>query len=58
MPTDLQGKVFIVSGANTGIGKVAAREMAGRGAHMFLACRSEARTAPAIEEIRRATGNE
>ena len=58
MSTDLQGKVFIVTGANTGIGRAAAQEMAGCGAHLFLACRSEARTAPVVEEIRRATGNE
>ena len=58
MSTDLQGKVFIVTGANTGIGRVTAQEMAARGGQVFLAGRSEARTAPVVAEIRRATGNE
>jgi retinol dehydrogenase-12 len=58
MSKDLRGKVYIVTGANTGIGRVTAEELARRGGHLFLASRSEARTAPVIEEIRRATGNE
>ena len=58
MSTDLKGKVFIVTGASTGIGRVVAQELAARGAHVILACRSEVRTAPVVEEIRRATGNE
>lgn len=55
--TDLSGKVFIVTGANTGIGKVAATDFARRGAHVFLACRSADKTQPVIDEIKRATGN-
>ena len=58
MSRDLLGKVYIVTGANTGIGRVTAEELARRGGHLFLAGRSEARTAPVVEEIRRATGNE
>jgi NAD(P)-dependent dehydrogenase (short-subunit alcohol dehydrogenase family) len=57
MSSDLGGKVYVVTGANTGIGRVTAHELAGRGAHVFLANRSEARTAPVIDGIRRATGN-
>ncbi len=33
---DLTGRVAIVTGANTGIGKVSAREMARRGAHVIV----------------------
>lgn len=51
-PPRLDGKVALVTGANTGIGLVTARELAARGAHVFLACRSEARTRPVLEEIR------
>lgn len=52
----LAGKVAIVTGANTGIGRVTARELALRGAHVFLACRSEEKTRPVLEEIRAASG--
>jgi NAD(P)-dependent dehydrogenase (short-subunit alcohol dehydrogenase family) len=53
MSTDLAGKTFIVTGANTGIGKVTARELARAGAHVLLACRSQPKTAAVIDEIRR-----
>jgi retinol dehydrogenase-12 len=55
--TDLKGKTFIITGANTGIGKITAKELARGGAHVILACRSKAKTEPVIEEIKRDTGN-
>ena len=58
MTGDLKHRVFIVTGANTGIGKATARELARRGAHLFLACRSEEKTLPVIHELRLATGND
>jgi len=57
MTTDLANKVFIVTGANTGIGKVTAKELARRGAHVILACRSPDKTQPVLDEIKRDTGN-
>lgn len=54
---DLANKRFIVTGANTGIGKITAKELARAGAHVVLACRSKAKTEPVIEEIKRETGN-
>jgi len=54
---DLEGKTFVVTGANTGIGKETARELARRGARVVLACRSEEKTLPVIDEIRAETGN-
>lgn len=53
---DLAGKVCLITGANTGIGRVTAEVMARRGAKVLLACRSEERTAPAIEAIRAQSG--
>ena len=43
MNSDLNGKVVLVTGANTGIGRVTATQLALRGAHVFLACRSAER---------------
>jgi dehydrogenase/reductase SDR family protein 13 len=57
MPTDLQGQVFLVTGANVGIGRVTAEELARRGGRVILGGRSEARTAPVVEAIRKGTGN-
>jgi retinol dehydrogenase 12 len=53
---DLAGKNIIVTGANTGIGRVTAIELAKRKAHVFLACRSEERTMPVLAEISAAGG--
>jgi len=56
--SELQGKVFIVTGATSGIGKVTALDLARRGAHVVLACRSADKTAAVIDEIKRETGNQ
>lgn len=57
MAQDLAGKNFIVTGANTGIGKITATELARRGAHVIMANRSRAKSQPVIDEITKATGN-
>jgi retinol dehydrogenase-12 len=55
--SDLKGRTFLVSGANTGIGKETVRVLAGRGARVVLAGRSEEKTRAAIKEIADETGN-
>ncbi|WP_155058380.1 oxidoreductase [Streptomyces blattellae] len=40
---DQTGRIAVVTGANSGIGYVTARELARKGARVVLACRSEAR---------------
>jgi NAD(P)-dependent dehydrogenase (short-subunit alcohol dehydrogenase family) len=55
--SDLRGKSFLVTGANTGIGRATAHDLAQRGGRVVLACRSEARTVPVIEDIVKTTGN-
>jgi retinol dehydrogenase-12 len=54
---DLDGRTFLITGANTGIGKETARALAGRGARLYLACRSAESGRRAIEEIVAQTGN-
>jgi retinol dehydrogenase-12 len=55
---DLDGRTFLITGANTGIGKETARALAHRGGRVLLACRSAENGRRAIDEIAGATGNE
>ena len=48
----LIGRVALITGANTGIGLVTARELQQRGAHVFIACRSAKRAKAALDTIR------
>lgn len=48
---DLAGKVIIVTGANSGIGFIAAKEFARQGAQTIMACRSIEKAGAARDEI-------
>ena len=54
----LIGKTAIVTGSNSGIGKVTALDLAARGARVIVACRSEERGRAAVAEIVEKTKNE
>ena len=49
------GKVCLLTGASAGLGKIAAYQLAREGFHLFLACRSEAKTLPVRPGWTRAT---
>ncbi|WP_119583109.1 oxidoreductase [Streptomyces europaeiscabiei] len=46
------GRLAVVTGANSGIGYVTARELARRGAHVVLACRNRERGQDAVARLR------
>ncbi len=45
-------RVALITGANTGIGRVTARELARQGVHVFVACRSRERTQGLLDEVK------
>ncbi|CAG0885189.1 unnamed protein product [Darwinula stevensoni] len=56
-PNRISGKCVIITGANSGIGKATARELADRGARVILACRDHDRAQEAVVHIRKSTSN-
>ncbi len=53
----MNGKVCLVTGANTGIGYATAVGLAERGATVVMLCRDAARGATAVRDAQQATGN-
>jgi len=58
LDVDLTGRVCVVTGANSGIGRAAATALAARGAEVWLLCRDRGRGEEAVASIRKTTGNE
>jgi NAD(P)-dependent dehydrogenase (short-subunit alcohol dehydrogenase family) len=56
--TRVHNKVAIVTGANTGIGKATAVDLAKRGAKVYIACRDNQRGDNALREIKRESGSD
>ncbi|KAI3390394.1 hypothetical protein diail_9818 [Diaporthe ilicicola] len=55
LPEGLFGKVYVVTGANTGIGKDIARLLYARNAKVYVLCRSEDKALQAIQDIEKAS---
>lgn len=51
--TDQSGRFFVITGANSGTGKEAARRISAAGGHVVMAVRTEEKGHAAAEEIRR-----
>lgn len=58
MTRDLVSKVIVLTGATEGIGKAAARELAGRGATLVLVSRSREKTDRVAAELAKESGND
>jgi dehydrogenase/reductase SDR family protein 12 len=58
LDTDMSGRVCLVTGANSGLGKATAMALADRGASVWLLCRNMERGSVAVQEIRNRTGND
>jgi retinol dehydrogenase-12 len=58
MAHDLEGKVFLVTGATEGIGKAAALDFAKRGATLVLVGRNKEKSERVVAEVKAASGND
>ena len=56
-PASMSGKICIITGANSGIGKETALGLAQMGARVVMACRTVKKGEAALEEIRRESGS-
>lgn len=57
MKNTMKDKTILITGANSGIGKAAAIQLAELGARVVMACRSMERGSKALDEVRSASSN-
>merc|ERR1740121_3325209 len=55
---DLSGKIFLITGANSGVGKELTQFLASQKATVYMLCRSRTRAEAALAEIKTTTGSE
>ncbi|KAG2355237.1 hypothetical protein BDR07DRAFT_1613770 [Suillus spraguei] len=55
---DMSGKVVLVTGANSGIGKETARVLLTKNAKVYVACRDKTKGEDAIRDLKESTGKE
>lgn len=58
MSDNLKTKTILITGANSGIGKAAAVQLAALGASVVMACRSVERGEQALQAVKQATGSQ
>nr|WKN38120.1 SDR family oxidoreductase [Tunicatimonas sp. TK19036] len=54
----MKDKICVITGANSGVGKVTARELAKQGAHVVMVCRNQEKAERAKEDILRVCGHD
>ncbi|MFX0133124.1 MAG: SDR family NAD(P)-dependent oxidoreductase, partial [Candidatus Hodarchaeota archaeon] len=57
MSINMNGKICLVTGANSGIGKVTALELAKMGAKVVMFCRNPKKGEDTLAEIKQKSGN-
>lgn len=58
MSIEMNGKICIITGANSGVGKVSALEMSKMGATIVMVCRNPKKGEDALAEIKQKSGND
>lgn len=54
----MNGKIVLITGGNSGIGKATAINLAKKGGEIIIACRNESKGKTAVEEIKKASKND